>query len=68
MCYPNLIEKAVDFIKFHGYSAHAHRRNSSGSSVGGVSVDAVRQHLIKTVPILTDISRTAVSYLFYPST
>ena len=68
MRYPNLIEKAVDFVKLYGYSAHAHRQNSSRSSVAGVSVDAVRQHLIKTVPILTDISRTAVSYLFYPST
>ena len=38
------------------------------SSGAGVSVDAVRQHLIKTVPCLTDISKTAVSYLFCPPT
>ena len=39
--YPNLIEKAVEFIKLNGYSAHAGRRNSIGSSGTGVSVDAV---------------------------
>ena len=31
-------------------------------------MDAVRQHLIKTIPGLTDISKTAVSYLFCPPT
>ena len=61
--YPNLIEKAVNFIKLHEYSAHARTRNSSGSSGAGVSVDPVRQHLIKTVPGLTDISKTV--YLIY---
>ena len=58
--YPNLIEKAVNFIKLHEYSAHARTWNSSGA---GVSVDPVRQHLIKTVPGLTDISKTV--YLIY---
>ena len=29
--YPNLIEKAVEFIKLNGYSAHARRRNSIDS-------------------------------------
>ena len=66
--YPNLIEKAVEFIKLNDYSAHARRRNSIGSSGAGVSVDAVRQHLIKTIPGLTDISKTAVSNLFCPTT
>ena len=62
--YPNLIEKAVEFIKLNGYSAHARRHNSIASLGAGVSVDAVQQHLIKTIQCLTDISKTAVSYLF----
>ena len=66
--YPNLIEKAVEFITLNGYSAHACRRNFIGSLGAGVSVDAVQQHLIKTIPGLTDISKTAVSYLFCPPT
>ena len=66
--YPNLIEKAVEFIKLNGYSAHARRHNSIASSGAGVSVDAVQQHLIKTIQCLTDISKTAVSYLFCPPT
>ena len=66
--YPNLMEKAVEFIKLNGYLAHACRRNSIGSSGAGVSVDAMRQHLVKTIPGLTDITKTAVSYLFCPPT
>ena len=66
--YPNLIEKAVESIKLNGYSAHARRHNSIASSGAGVSVDAVQQHLIKTIQCLTDISKTAVSYLFCPPT
>ena len=66
--YPDLIKKAVEFIKLNGYSARARRRNSIGSSGAGVSVDAVRQHLIKTIPGLTYISKTALSYLFCPLT
>ena len=66
--YPNLIEKAVEFIKLNGYSAHAGRRNSIGSSGTGVSVDAVWQDLIKTIPGLTDISQATVSYLCCPPT
>ena len=62
------MEKANDFIKLHGYSAHARRRNFIESSGAGVSLDAVRQHLNKTVPCLTDISKTAVSYSFCPPT
>ena len=66
--YPNLMEKEVEFIKLNGYLAHARRRNSIGSSGAGVSVDAMRQHLVKTIPGLTDITKTAVSYLFCPPT
>ena len=66
--YPNLIEKAVESIKLNGYSAHASRHNSIASSGAGVSVDAVQEHLIKTIQCLTDISKTAVSYLFCPPT
>ena len=62
--YPNLIEKAVEFIKLNGNSAHAGRCNSIGSSSTGVSVDAMWKDLIKTIPGLTDISKAAASYLY----
>ena len=55
-------------VDSYGYSAHARRHNSIASSGAGVSVDAVQQHLIKTIQCLTDISKTAVSYLFCPPT
>ena len=62
--YPNSIEKAAELIKLNGYSAHARSSNSIGSLGAGVSVDAVRQHLIKTISGLTDSSKTTLSYLF----
>ena len=61
---PSLIQKAVEFIKFNGYSAHACKRNSIGSLGASFPVVAVQQHFIKTIPALTDISKTAVSYYF----
>ena len=61
-----LVDSYPDLI--NGYSARARRRNSICSSGAGVSVDAERQHLIKTMPGLTYITKTALSYLFCPPT
>ena len=62
-----LIGTATNFLKLHGYLAHARRRISSGSGTE-VSVEDLRQHLLQSVPGLAEvgISATAVAYLFYP--
>ena len=63
-----MISLATSFIRLQGYPAHARRRTSTGTGTG-VSVEDVRQYLLKSIPGLAEerLSRTAVAYLFCPS-
>ena len=56
-----------DGVARHGYAAHARRRTSTGTGAG-ISLEDVRQNLLRTVPGLeeTGMSLTAVAYLFCP--
>ena len=63
--FPDIPLTATEFIKARGFNAQEKRRDISITSCG-VSIQDVRDHLIKVVPGLKDhgISETSVRYLF----
>ena len=65
--FPDIPLTATEFIKASGFKAQEKRRDTSITSCG-VSVQDVRDHLIKGLPGLKDqgISETSVRYLFKP--
>ena len=65
--FPEIHDVATEFIKRNGYKAQEKRRNDDFVSCG-VSVQEVREHLLKTIPGLAEhgLSKTSVKYLFKP--
>ena len=63
--FPEIVERTLDFVTQHSFSAQERRRTDT-SNVSGVSLQAVRDHLLETVPGLKDkgISKSTVHYLF----
>jgi hypothetical protein len=64
--YPQLLTVMIDFIKLHGFAAHARRRTGTASSCG-VRLEDVRQHVLNHVEGLESISRTKIYYLLKPA-
>ena len=65
--FPMIPIVATEFIKRNLFKAQEKRRDDDFVSCG-VSVDEVKQHLLKTIPGLADfgLSRNTVRYLFKP--
>lgn len=61
---PGLVEETIKFIQLHGFSAQCRRRTTTGNMCG-VTLEAIKQHLIGSFPKLkTDgISTTTIRYL-----
>jgi len=61
---PGLVEETIKFIQLHGFAAQARRRTTTGNMCG-VTLDAIKQHLIETFPKLKTegISTTTIRYL-----
>lgn len=57
--YPQLLTVMIDFIKLHGFAAHARRRTGTASSCG-VRLEDIRQHVLNHVEGLESISRTKI--------
>lgn len=65
--FPTIVESASEFIKSHGYAAHVCCRESIASTPG-VSLGAIRTHLLVNVPGLKEhgISVHTVAHLMEP--
>ena len=65
--FPTIPEVVTEFLKTNGFKAQERRRDDDFRSCG-VSIEEIRQHLLKTVPNLADygISNNTIRYLFVP--
>ena len=66
--FPDIPVIASEYIKSRGFKARERRRDTKMTSCG-VSVQDIREHLLKVVPALKEyggISVTSVRYLFKP--
>ena len=63
--YHRLVEMVTNFIKQHSFSAHSRRRETSGTG-SGVSLQAIRDHVVQELPELKDMSRSGIHYLMVP--
>ena len=65
--FPNIPDVATEFIKASGFKAQDRRRETTIKSCG-VSVNDVRDHLLKVIPGLSEhgLSVNTVRYLFKP--
>lgn len=52
---PQLLTVMLDFIKLHGFASHVRRRSGTSTSCG-VSLNDIREHVLKNVEGLTKIS------------
>jgi hypothetical protein len=64
--FPQLLDEIVNFVKLHGFAAHARRRTGTATSCG-VTVEDIRQHVIKSVNGLNNISRSKIQNLLQPA-
>lgn len=64
--FPQIVERTTEFIKHHGFSAHNRRREEVGTA--GVTLDEIRNHLLKAVPGLKEvgISKHTIARLMEP--
>ena len=60
--FPALVEIVTNFVKQHSFSAHDRRRETSGTGTG-VTLQAIRDHVIREIPNLDDVSRQTLQYL-----
>ena len=64
--YPQLLTVMMDYIKLHGFAAHARRRTGTSTSCG-VRLEDIRQHLMQNVEGLTTISKSKLYNLLQPA-
>ena len=64
---PQLISETIRFLELHGCAAHARRRSDATTSLG-VTLEDLRKHLLKVIPVLQEsgLSRTTVHELMFP--
>ena len=63
--HPEIVQLAMEFFQLHGFSAQERRRTSDGCS-NGVTLAELQAHLLRSVPGLKTISRTAIHQLMVP--
>ena len=63
--YPELLTTMMEFIKLHGFAAHARCRTATSTSYS-VRLEDIRQHLTHNVEGLTTISKSKVYNLLKP--
>ena len=54
--YPRLVEMITNVIKQHSFSSHGRRRETSGTG-SGVSLQAIRDHVVQELPELKDVTK-----------
>ena len=65
--FPGVVEETVKFIQLHGFAAHARWRTTTGNMCG-VTVKAVKRHLLQTFPKLqSEGISLKVRYLVAPN-
>lgn len=60
--YPQSVEIVTNFIRQHSFSAHG-RRETTGTGAG-VTLQAIREHVIREIPDSGDVSRQTLHHLY----